>query len=259
MQKQQRKFAKRGKLEKKALTGVKHIIGRTRWDRACAAQAAPDAQYHLCNEILRSDFYRNAGTWTPETCEKHSIFVSQSSYPIKGFHLVLQAMPHILAQYPDAKLYTTGNSSFEQPFYARSGYRKLLISTIKKLGLEDKVVFLGNLDEESMCSRFLKSNVFVSASSIENSPNSVGEAMLLGVPTVASFVGGTMDMLKDKEEGFLYQPDAPYMLAEYVCRIFADDALAYTMGQNASAHARVTHDARHNTQTLLSIYQSIVE
>ena len=91
------------------------------------------------------------------------------------------------------------------------------------MDLERNVVFTGPLDEEKMCQRYLKSNVFVCPSSIENSPNSLGEAMVLGVPCVASDVGGVSDMLKHKEEGFVYQTDAPYMLAHYVCEIFENE------------------------------------
>ena len=67
-----------------------------------------------------------------------------------------------------------------------------------------------------MKERFLKSNVFVSPSTIENSPNSLGEAMLLGIPCISSDVGGVKNLLKHEEEGYVYQTDAPYMLAYYV-------------------------------------------
>ena len=45
-----------------------------------------------------------------------------------------------------------------------------------------------------MCDRYLKSNLFVCCSAIENSPNSLGEAQLLGMPYVASFVGGVPEI-----------------------------------------------------------------
>ena len=91
---------------------------------------------------------------------------------------------------------------------------------------EGKVFFTGPLDEEKICQRYLRSHVFVCPSSIENSPNSLGEAMILGVPCIASYVGGIPDMLKDREEGLLYQHNAPYMLAHHICEIFEDKMLA---------------------------------
>lgn len=256
---QQKKFSLRGRFEEEALKNVSHIIGRTRWDYACTRQLAPETKYHFCNETLRDVFYEKAGMWRPDTCESHSIFVSQANYPVKGFHIALQAMPEILRNYPDARLYTTGKSPFKQPIYRLRGYQKVLRKEIKRLNLMDKVVFLGQLNDVEMCDRFLRSNVFVSASSIENSPNSVCEAMMLGVPIVASFVGGTMDLLCDQKEGFLYQTDASYMLAHYICSIFADEGMAFHMGQSASAHARITHNREHNLQVLLNIYKEVLK
>ena len=129
---------------------------------------------------------------------------------------------------------------------------------IKRLHLERNVVFTGPLDEEKMCQRYLKSHVFVCPSSIENSPNSLGEAMVLGVPCVASDVGGVSDMLKHKDEGFVYQTDAPYMLAHYVCEIFENEDLALKFSKNAREHALTTHDRDANTRRLIEIYRDII-
>ena len=77
-----------------------------------------------------------------------------------------------------------------------------------------------------MCKRYLQSHVFVCPSFIENSPNSVGEAQLLGIPCIASFVGGVSDMVVDGETGLLYRFEEVEMLAAAVCRIFTDDKFA---------------------------------
>lgn len=255
---QKKKFIKRASVEKAVLKKAGHIIGRTQMDYAVSSQISPEANYHKCNETLRDSFYENAGSWHPEKCQKHSIFVSQSYYPLKGFHIMLQALQEILRHYPDAVLYTTGPSPFRQSFYRINSYQKYLKKLIRRYSMEKHVVFLNRLNEEKMCQQFLDSNVFVSPSSIENSPNSVAEAMLLGVPVVASYVGGTMDLLKDKEEGYLYQADASYMLAHYVCTVFADTETAAEMAKKATAHAKITHDPLTNLQQLLQIYTEVL-
>lgn len=254
---QSRKFAMRGANEVQALSLCKHVIGRTQWDYACTKRMAPNAVYHMCNETLRDEFYCKAGKWLLEKCEKHSIFVSQAGSSLKGFHIALEALPEILKRYPDAILYATGENLTQMPSYKRSAYHKYLLKLIQQNELEDKVKFLGVLAEKDMCAQFLRSNVFVSASSIENSPNSVAEAMMLGLPIVASFVGGTMDLLQDKVEGYLYQADAPYMLAHYVCKVFDNTMDAKKMGKNACFRAKLTHDRSENLQQLLSIYEHI--
>ena len=80
---------------------------------------------------------------------------------------------------------------------------------------------------------------------------------MLGVPSVASYVGGIPDMLKDKEEGFLYQHDAPYMLTHYICEVFKSEELALKFSNNAREHALKTHDKDENTRRLIEIYNEI--
>lgn len=254
-------FQKRGNNEIEALKRAFHIIGRTTWDRAVTKQTNPQAEYYFCNETLRGEFYKHQ--WSIDNCEKHSIFISQGQYTYKGVHYMLEAMPLILKRYPEAKVYIGGKditkSNSMKDKILMTYYGMYIKKKIKNLRLERNVIFAGPLDEKKMCQRYLKSHVFVCPSSIENSSNSLGEAMMLGVPSVASAVGGIPDMLVDKEEGFLYQHDAPYMLAYYVCEIFERNDLALRFSKNARQHALKTHDKDENIRTLIEIYNNILE
>lgn len=255
---QAEKFEKRGIYEIQALKNTNHIIGRTDWDRACSEQINTNAEYHFCNETLRDEFYKHK--WKLDDCERHSIFISQCSYPIKGFHFMLEAMPEILKQYPDAHIYTTGSNPLALSIKEKikqTYYMKYLGMIIKMNHLEKCVTFLGGLNEQQMCDRFLKSHIFVSPSSIENSPNSLGEAMLLGVPSVVSDVGGVKNMLIHNKDGTIYQHNAPYMLAYYVTKIFAHNELALQFSENSKKHAQDTHNRTINLQTILGIYEAI--
>ena len=255
---QYKDFIKRGKYEIKAIQNIRHVIGRTDWDKACTTQINPKINYHFCNETLRSSFYDSK--WCLEKCEKHSIFVSQSQYPIKGFHLLLEALPLLLKKWPDCKVYTTGRiyqGNCINDWEKMCNYDGYICKTIKKLNLKDHVYSTGTLSEKEMKERYLKSHVFVSPSSIENSPNSVGEAMILGMPVVASDVGGVTNMMQHEVEGFIYQYDAPYMLAYYIDKIFSDDEVAVSLGMNARKRALVTHNPEINHRTMIGIYSTI--
>lgn len=252
-------FEKRGQKEKKALQIAKHVIGRTDWDYACVKKINPNVSYHKCNESLRSVFYEKK--WDIGTCQKHSVFVSQYSYPLKGFHLMLEALIDVLIEYPDTHLYVTGNDPVNCSYSERlkqSNYEKYIVETIKKNRLDDYVTFCGKLDALQMRNRFLKSHVFVCCSSIENSSNSIGEAMLLGVPVVASDVGGVKSLLTHEKEGLLYQADAPYMLARNICTIFENDSYALELSDNEKKRAHLTHDPKINLITLIDIYYNII-
>lgn len=251
----QKIYYKRGLLEQEAIRKVKHVIGRTEWDRACVWGINPNVVYHFNNETLRDEFY--TGMWEYEKCEKHSIFCSQGHYPIKGLHLMLKALPRIIVEYPDTHLYVGGKDYRAVTPIKQGAYGLYILYLIKKYNLENHVSFTGVLNAEKMKKRYLDSNVFVSASAIENSPNSLGEAMLLGVPCVSSRVGGTHNMLKHGEEGYLYPADETYMLSYYVCKIFENPNVAKKMADNARLHAELTHSSKNNMEKLIEIYTRI--
>ena len=249
------KFKKRGQYETETLQMTHHIIGRTSWDRALTWAINPNAEYHFCNETLRPEFY-GGESWEYKKCTKHTIFLSQSGYAIKGLHQVLKAMPTILKYYPDAKIRVAGyditkcSNLYECLRY--SGYGRYIKSIIRKSGLQDKIVFTGNLNGEQMKREYLNANVFVCPSSIENSPNSLGEAQLLGTPCVASYVGGIPDLMKGNEEN-IYRFEEVDMLAEKICNIFAHEEKQINMQKIASDR----HNANINAENLIRIYNSI--
>ena len=252
---QQKKFVLRGNLEVAALQKVSHVIGRTDWDKACTAQINPGAEYHFCNETLRQPFFEDQ--WQYSSCKKHRIFASSCVYPVKGFHYLLEAMGEVVKAYPDATITVPGSSFLTVNPLRRNGYQKYLADLTRKFGLEDKIEFLGSLSPEGMKAAYLDANVFVLPSTIENSPNSLGEAMILGLPCVAADVGGVTTMMTHNEEGFVYQSTAPYMLAHYIKSVFSLEADAAAMGQAARKHALKTHDPEKNLQDLLNIYHEI--
>lgn len=250
-----RAFANQGKYEEKALRLVQHVIGRTDWDRATTRFINPNVMYHFNNEMLRESFYKKQ--WNINNCRRHSIFFSQATSPIKGLHLMLDALVRLKTVYPDVILNIAGKSYTEKRVYQRSYYEKYIIDMIKENKLEKNVIFTGFLNEQEMCQKYLNSHVFVSASSIENSPNSVCEAMILGLPVVTSMVGGVVNLITHKQDGFYYQADAPYMLAYYVHQIFNDDELAIRLSKNARITALKRHEPKSIVNDLVKTYMII--
>ncbi|MEG2769575.1 MAG: glycosyltransferase family 4 protein [Oscillospiraceae bacterium] len=256
-------FARRGRIEAQTLKRAKHIIGRTAWDKKCTAEVNPDATYHKVNENLRGEFYTNE-MWSGDTCQRHSIFVSQSYYPIKGFHQLLKALPNLVKKYPDLHLFVGGIKPytlhnkfldvFVNYFFEYQGYINKLID---KNHLRKYITYTGGLNAKEMKEMYLKTNVFASVATVENSPNSVAEAMMLGVPVVASNVGGTSSLLTDGEDGILYNFYDINALETAISKFFDDDDFAEKMGKNASEHAKMTHDKTKNTQDLLRVYEEI--
>lgn len=253
---QHNNIKKRGIFEKTLLKKVEHIIGRTSWDKSHVWTINSNINYHFCNETLRNEFYNH--NWDLEYCEKYSIFISQAHYPLKGLHQVIKALPLILKSYNTAKIYIAGKDFVKKnDFQHLTGYGRYIRKLIRSNKLDGKIFFTGILPEDRMRERYLRSHVFICPSSIENSPNSVGEAQLLGVPCVASYVGGIPDLITNGETGLLYRFEEIEMLAAAVCRIFEQPDFANQLSRNGKKLAMKRHSAFENTLALNSIYQKV--
>ena len=258
---QKKKMYLRGINEINAIKKAGHIVGRTDWDRACTRQINRDAKYHLCRESLREGFYNPPRLWNYEECEKHSIFVTQATYPIKGFHYLLEALPTIIAYYPDTKVYVAGNAPVKgkriKDRLAVSAYGLYLAERIRKLQLQKHIFFCGSLNQSEMIQYYLKANVFVLPSIIENSPNSLGEAMILRVPCVSADVGGVKSLVKHEEEALIYQHNETRMLADCIIRVFEQKEHIIEMAQKGYERALITHDRKQNCEDVLRVYDGI--
>ena len=259
---QKKRFEKRGEYEILTLKIAKNVIGRTSWDYSSVKKINNSINYYFCNESLRIEFYA-AQKWDYDKCEKHSVFITQSYYPLKGFHNLISVFAKLVKKYPDIHIYTTGNGgnygNFVSNLKHKTYYQKYLIKMIKKYNLKNRITFLGDLNAEQMRDRLLKSNAFVLPSSLENSPNSLGEAMLLGVPCICSDVGGVRTLIKDSTEGYIYPFDHPDIAGTYIEKVFSDKENTKTISENAVKHAEITHSISANEERLKRIYSLISE
>ena len=260
LKQQKKKFKKRGEHEKEALLLTGHIAGRTDFDREQTAKINSSAVYHYLNETLRGIFYHDR--WKRTACEPYSIFLSQGDYPLKGFHYLLRALPKVLEQFPDTHVYVAGANIIEvgtfQDRLKLSAYGKYIRKLIRENRLSNRITMLGRLTAEEMKEQYLRCHLYVLPSALENSPNSLGEAMMLGMPCVAADVGGVHNLLTDGGDGLLYPAGDVEALADRIIEIFTKEAIVERFSDNARKHARVNHDADQNYYRLLHIYREML-
>lgn len=245
-------FYRRGIIEKELLRSITHVIGRTKWDKLCIQQINPHCKYHYCNETLRDIFYEE--NWDINNIVRNTIFVSQGNYSIKGLHLLIAALPQIIKKYPKTRVYVAGDKGFIEE---NTPYGRLIKRLMKKYKVEKHIFFMGYLSDKNMCRQMLKSHIMIMPSLIENSPNSVGEAMLVGLPVVASDVGGTSSIMQSGKEGFLYPVLDTNELVKSVCKIFSRDDIAIRLSQNGKQRAKKMYCKKFNLDQLLGIYEQI--
>ena len=252
-------FKHRAECENYVLMHISDIVGRTQWDRDHVLSINPALRYHFMNETLRDSFYENP-VWNLDRCQKHTIFVSNSSSPLKGAHQVLKALPIILRQYPDTIVNFCGSSVMSnkvKDILRFQGYHLYLRRLVKRLHLQDHVRFLGSLTEQQMRQAYLDANVYIMPSAIENSSNSLCEAQILGVPTISSYCGGTPSLVTEGVTGYFYRYEEYEMLAQLIIRCFETKDFS-----QLSIHERETailrHDRLTNAKRLAEIYDEIM-
>ncbi len=253
-------YKKRLAQEKEVIEKSKYILGRTTWDRAHSYTLNPNAKYYSCNRVLREPFYSEK--WNIENIERHSIYVGNSYYALKGFHFVVEALPQLIKEYPDIKVYVAGHKPFtenDKRAFFKKGYGAYLKKLIDDLGVGDHIVFTGPLKAQEVAEKLSKVNAYVLCSTVENSPNTLGEAMLVGTPCVSSYVGGVPDMALDGKEALFYRNDDPSLLAWNIKKIFDNDELALELSRNAQKKAEITHNPQGNAEQLISVYKDILK
>lgn len=252
-----RQLRQRGEAEVALLRRIKHVAGRTQWDHDCALAVNPGLHYHELEEVLRKEFYDAAGSWKPGGCRQHTLFVSQSHYPIKGLHRLLEALPAVIGRYPDLQVRIVGKDLSAKRWWQRSTYGNILHRLIEEHHLRGHLTFLGPLNAQQMVDEYKLAHVFVCPSRIENSCNSVCEAQMIGTPVVAARVGGMPTLLPSRLEGRLYDFDDTASLSDIICQLFASDDECRQLSLHGSECAQQRHDRGAIASTLYNLYKQL--
>lgn len=252
-------YKPRMKPEYDLISKAEYVLGRTTWDRAHVYAINPKAQYFHCSRILREPFYKSK--WDIARMQRHSLYVGNGYFALKGLHFVIEALPELVREYPDLMLYVAGYEPYKdddrRPFFKR-GYGSYLKKLIEKLNVAKHITFTGALTAEQVAYKLAHVNAYILCSTIENSPNTLGEAMMVGTPCVASYCGGVPDMARDGEDALFYRANDSALLAWNVKRIFDDDKLALSLSAQAQQRAKCNHDSKQNAADLLNAYKAIL-
>jgi len=179
--------------------------------------------------------------------EKFRIICVSHLKKIKGLGYLIEAMPEILAKFPQAKLILIG----EGP------ERKKLEFQIARLGLQDRVELKGKLTNQAIPEELQKAEVFVLPSLSEGLGISILEAQACGVPVIASKVGGILDIIEDRKTGILIEPKNPRQIAQAIIKIFSQPEFAQKLIQNAKDDLK-KYDWQNIAQKINRIYQELL-
>lgn len=236
--------------EVRIMKSCDHFTGRTDWDRDVLSVVNPRARYHHVDEALRPEFYGQE--WRPVADGPFVIYTTGGDAPYKGLVNLLEAVSLLrAATQRDVRLRVAGAVQGSQmgPIVQRAA---------RRFGVQDAVTWLGPLAPMALVSELLGACVYAHASVADNSPNSLAEAMLVGVPCVASAAGGIPSLLRDSDDGLLCASNDVYSLAGRLAEIEADESLAARLGAAARVRAQQRHDPQAIAKTTLEVYADVV-
>jgi len=228
----------------------KNFSGRTEWDKKLVLKFQPEAHYFHCDEVLNPIFY--GSFWDPNKSRENIIYTTCSDAIFKGALTIVRALAYLKQQgRSDIKLHLGGVN-------LSSDIGRFIFNIINKHDLNEQVQALGVLNQAQIIEQINQARIFVLPSHIENSPNSLCEAMLIGAPCIASNAGGTASMIQHAKEGLVYEPKDYRELAMHISTLMDDPELA----QNYGHQARITAMERHNPQRvageMVKIYKALL-
>ena len=102
-------------------------------------------------------------------------------------------------------------------------------------------------------------DLFVLPSLHEGSPNALIEAMAVGLPCIASAVGGVLELIEDGQSGLLVPPTDSEALTAAIHRVLTDRVLAEHLAKNAQLKIRGMFNSNTSIQELEAVYQECLQ
>ena len=138
---------------------------------------------------------------------------------IYGIDTAIKAFKLVQNRVPNAKLVIAGSGPEKQN----------LMNLSQSLGLESNIELVGRVDTEEMPKLYQQAHVAKNSSVVDNTPNSLLEALASGVPVVSTNVGGVPFLVEHEKTALLVKPNNPEELAEAVFRLIEDQKLYETL------------------------------
>ena len=236
--------------EEKILGTAKNFFGRTDWDKRVVQLYNPTAAYYHCDELLRHDFY--GSQWGANTTKRLTFATTINPNLYKGLDIILKTA-YLLKE----KL----EIHFEWKVIGMQANDDLIrvIERIEgKRFADNNVVFLGYQNAGQLIENLLSSDIFIHPSHIDNSPNSVCEAMVLGMPVLAGNVGGVPSLIENHVNGILYNSGDPFELAAIIKEINSDNERLKKLGGAARATAIKRHNAPNIIDVIKNTYSTLL-
>lgn len=237
-------------MEYECFKSVRYYMGRTDWDRHLVELFHPGAKYYYCSEALRPSFINNESLWKPHANRDilKLITIGCSGFR-KGMDVLLKT----------ANLLKKNNIKFEWHLCGQLGYKNLIE---KKTGLrfeDNNIVLHGFVGPDDLVKLLIDSDIYVHPVYLDNSPNSICEAQYLGLPIVATYVGGVPSLIENGKDGILVPANHPFEMTYQIIRLAHDLDLQQNLSDASVLKAHKRHNPNAILRDLLNCYHSVIQ
>ncbi|HEY4712531.1 MAG TPA: glycosyltransferase family 4 protein [Dehalococcoidia bacterium] len=175
-------------------------------------------------------------------------FVGRLIYA-KGVQDLISAFSRIKDTAPEVKLLIVGDGP----------YRAELENLAQQTDCHGSILFLGQRNQDEVIDVLSATDIFVNPSYSEGLPTSVMEAASIGLPIIATDVGGTREIITTDKTGILIKAGDVGQLAEELCRLLANAELREKLGENARIFVERKFNWDKITGEYIKLYTSLVE
>lgn len=242
----------REKMERKIFEHVKYYMGRTCWDKAVTKVCNPQRTYFHVDEALRPAFIEGTNCWTLN--EKNSSKLRLVTIGCSTLYKGLDMMIKTATQLKNLGIEFEWNVIGHMP----NEFRKMVEYKEKKKFKDCNINILGFQSPEFISELLCNSSIYVHTAYIENSPNSLCEAQIMGVPIVSTNVGGISSLVSDGEDGILIPANDPYRMAFEIAELFADKERMERYSIKGMERAKKRHNPQNIARDLLNCYNTII-
>lgn len=243
------------KRERYVLRNVRHVTGRTEWDKSVMLSINENLKYHRFNYNLREAFY-NAKKWDIKNINRYTVYTGAAGYTLKGLHILLQAVAIVKRHYPEVRVLVPANNA---EYKKANGYERYILRLVESLEIEENVCFVGRKNAGEVAEILSKSHICVVPSAMEGASATMCEAMMIGTPGICAYRGGMTDLFRDGDSGFYYDFKEYGVLASRIMRLFESDELCVQFSERAMKDAEIRHDRERNYKKLLDIYAELTQ
>lgn len=246
-----KRFTKQAEREQKILQKARYVMGRTHWDYMLAKLYNPEVYYYHVDEVLRPNFYDIENTILNTGKKTLSILSTLSPTIYKGLDVVLRTAKQLKAFNRFEFTWDIAGITDDDPLLQH--FEKKERISHKLLGIR----CVGRKSPLELIEMMRNVDVFVHPSYIDNSPNSVCEAQMLGLPVIACDVGGLSSLIKHNETGLLVPANSVFETVHCLYKLAEDKSYASRIGRQAATHARHRHNTDKIIRELKSVYHTI--